>query len=34
VGVLLDHIRSYYDALNTGDAGRVAAHFTDDAVHY
>ena len=30
----LDHIRSYYEALNTGDADRVAAHFTDDAVHY
>jgi SnoaL-like domain len=31
MAVLLDHIRSYYDALNT-DA--VARHFTDDAVHY
>ena len=31
---LLDHIRSYYDALNTGDPERVAEHFTDDAVHY
>ena len=30
----LDHIRSYYDALNTGDAELVASHFTDDAVHY
>jgi ketosteroid isomerase-like protein len=30
----LDHIRSYYDALNTGDPDKVAAHFTDDAVHY
>jgi ketosteroid isomerase-like protein len=30
----LDRIRSYYEALNTGDADRVAAHFTDDAVHY
>ncbi len=30
----LDHIRSYYEALNTGDRDRVAAHFTDDAVHY
>ena len=34
MGVLLDHIRSYYEALNTGDAERVAEHFTDDAVHY
>ncbi len=34
MGALLDHIRSYYDALNTGDAARVAEHFTDDAVHY
>jgi ketosteroid isomerase-like protein len=31
---LLDHVRSYYDALNTGDAHAVAEHFTDDAVHY
>jgi ketosteroid isomerase-like protein len=30
----VDHIRSYYEALNTGDADAVAAHFTDDAVHY
>jgi ketosteroid isomerase-like protein len=30
----LDHIRSYYEALNSGDAERVAAHFTADAVHY
>src|SRR5918912_1018242 len=30
----LDHIRSYYEALNTGDADLVASHFTDDAVHY
>ena len=30
----LDHIRSYYDALNTGDADLVNSHFTDDAVHY
>jgi ketosteroid isomerase-like protein len=34
VGALLDHVRSYYEALNTGDPDRVAAHFTDDAVHY
>lgn len=30
----VDHIRSYYEALNTGDAGAVSAHFTEDAVHY
>ena len=30
----LDHIRSYYEALNTGDVDAIAAHFTDDAVHY
>jgi ketosteroid isomerase-like protein len=30
----IDHVRSYYEALNTGDAEAVAAHFTDDAVHY
>ena len=30
----LDHIRSYYDALNSGDVELIASHFTDDAVHY
>ena len=30
----VDHIRSYYESLNTGDAEAVAAHFTEDAVHY
>jgi ketosteroid isomerase-like protein len=34
VGALLDHVRSYYEALNTGDPQAVAEHFTDDAVHY
>ena len=34
MGALLDHVRSHYEALNTGDPERVAAHFTDDAVHY
>lgn len=34
MGPRVDHIRSYYEALNTGDAGAVAAHFTDDATHY
>jgi ketosteroid isomerase-like protein len=30
----LDHVRSYYEALNTGDVELIASHFTDDAVHY
>jgi len=30
----LDHIRSYYEALNTGDTELIASHFTEDAVHY
>jgi len=30
----LAHIRSYYEALNAGDADLVASHFTEDAVHY
>jgi ketosteroid isomerase-like protein len=34
VGALVDHVRSYYEALNTGDPEAVAGHFTDDAVHY
>jgi len=34
MGSHVDHIRSYYAALNTGDADAVAAHFTDDATHY
>jgi len=34
MGALLDHVRSYYDSLNTGDAELVASHFTPDAVHY
>jgi ketosteroid isomerase-like protein len=34
MGELLDHVRSYYEALNTGDPDAVASHFTDDAVHY
>ncbi len=34
MGELLDHVRSYYEALNSGDPDRVAEHFTDDAVHY
>src|SRR4051794_36331570 len=31
MGELLDHVRSYYEALNTGDPDKVAEHFTDDA---
>lgn len=34
MGALADHVRSYYAALNTGDAAAVAAHFTPDAVHW
>jgi ketosteroid isomerase-like protein len=34
MGELLDHVRGYYEALNTGDAERIASFFTDDAVHY
>jgi ketosteroid isomerase-like protein len=34
VGALLDHISSYYDALNTGDPELVSSHFTEDATHY
>ena len=34
MGARLEHVRSYYESLNTGDADAVAAHFTDDAVHY
>lgn len=30
----VEHVRSYYQALNSGDADAVSAHFTDDAVHY
>jgi ketosteroid isomerase-like protein len=34
MGALLDHVRSYYDVINTGDVDAIADHFTDDAVHY
>jgi ketosteroid isomerase-like protein len=34
MSALLDHVRSYYEALNSGDAERVAEHFTEDATHY
>ncbi|HLL87506.1 MAG TPA: nuclear transport factor 2 family protein [Thermoleophilaceae bacterium] len=34
MGARLDHVRAYYEALNTGDPERVASFFTDDAVHY
>jgi ketosteroid isomerase-like protein len=33
-GSRLDHVRSYYEALNTGDVDLIVAHFTNDAVHY
>jgi ketosteroid isomerase-like protein len=29
-----ERIRAYYEDLNSGDADKVARHFTDDAVHY
>jgi ketosteroid isomerase-like protein len=34
VGSNVDHIRSYYEALNSGDGETIAAHFTADATHY
>jgi ketosteroid isomerase-like protein len=36
MGALLDHVQSYYDSIAGGevDPDAVAAHFTDDAVHY
>ncbi len=34
MGTNVDHIHSYYEALNSGDAARVASHFTEDATHY
>src|SRR5690348_2893303 len=30
----IDHVRSYYEALNRGNAEEVASHFTEDATHY
>ena len=29
-----ERVRAYYEALNTGDAAAVSAHFTEDATHY
>ena len=29
-----ERVRAYYEALNTGDAAAISAHFADDAVHY
>ena len=29
-----ERVRAYYHDLNSGDAERVARHFTEDAVHY
>jgi ketosteroid isomerase-like protein len=34
MGARLDHVRSYYESLNSGDADLVVSHFTEDAVHY
>ena len=34
MGALAEHVRSYYEALNSGDAQGVSGHFTDDAVHW
>ena len=34
MGALADHVRGYYEALNTGDAEAVAAHFTPQATHW
>ena len=34
MGKLIYHVQGYYEALNTGDADKVAAFFTDDATHY
>jgi ketosteroid isomerase-like protein len=30
----LDHVRSYYRALNSGDVELIASHLTHDATHY
>jgi ketosteroid isomerase-like protein len=34
MGKLLDHVKSYYQVINSGDVDAIADHFTDDAVHY
>ena len=34
MAMLLDRIRAYYDACNSGDAEAVSACFTPDAVHW
>jgi ketosteroid isomerase-like protein len=34
MGAPMDHVRGYYEALNTGDADLIASFFTEDAVHY
>ncbi len=34
MGALADHVRSYYAALNDGDAATVASHFTPGATHW
>lgn len=32
--VIETRVRDYFDACNSGDADRIAAHFVDDGVHY
>jgi len=34
VGAVLQRVQAYYADLNSGDADRVARHFTPGAVHY
>jgi hypothetical protein len=34
MSAVLDHDHSYYEARNSGDPDRVAAHFLDDVVQY
>jgi len=34
VSAAAERVRAYYEDLNSGDADRVARHFTEDAVHY
>ena len=34
MGELIDHVRGYYGALNTGDPEQIKPFFTEDAVHY
>jgi ketosteroid isomerase-like protein len=34
MGANIEHIRSYYDSLNTADGDAIAAHFREDATHF